>query len=223
MNAPQIKITSVHYRYARKPFVFEDFSLRITPGITLLKGFSGCGKSTLLRLIAGYLRPQSGLIKVPPSSGSPDRNFQRKHLGFVFQDINLFPDADLRRNIDLATALSGANPDAHRDRYQQWMHRLGLLPIEHSKSHNLSGGQRQRAAFARAVVKDPIVLCLDEPTSGLDDLNTSVIKECLCEFSRETRFCIIATHDERLQAIADHTVDFNQFLPVEPHLLHIGK
>jgi len=215
----KIEFEALRFAYAKdaQP-VFDGFSESLSPGVTLLRGYSGCGKSTLLRLIAGYLVPDAGHVVVPPSGRSPDRAFQTRYLGFVFQSLNLLPDATLRRNLEIAVALAGVPQAEFGQRFERWCARLGLLPYADVRPTQLSGGQQQRAAIARALIHLPTVLCLDEPTSGLDDLNTGVICEVLAEFTQSGRFCVVATHDERLASIAGRVIDFNRFLPMEPHL-----
>jgi ABC-type lipoprotein export system ATPase subunit len=215
-----IQIKSLTFAYSSKVApVLADFSAAFPAGITLLKGYSGCGKSTLLRLIAGFLRPQAGEIQVPPTGGGPDRLFQRTQLGFVFQGINLLPDASVHRNLEIAATLAGLDRETFATAERHWCGRLGLEPFLHKRPDALSGGQQQRAAIARSLIHRPEVLCLDEPTSGLDDLNTGVIRETLVEAVGATRHCVIATHDDRLTPIATRVINFEQFMPVEPRLL----
>lgn len=214
-----IRIQSLTFTYAAKVApVLSDFTSVFPAGITLLKGYSGCGKSTLLRLIAGFLQPQSGAISVPPVGGAPDRRFQRTRLGFVFQGINLLPDASVHRNLEIAATLAGLDRTTFLTAERRWGGRLGLEPFLTKRPEALSGGQQQRAAIARALIHQPAVLCLDEPTSGLDDLNTAVICETLIEAVGAARHCVIATHDDRLTGIASQVINFEQFMPIEPRL-----
>lgn len=205
----KIGLKNISYAYTRNAPVLTDLSLEIPLGITLLKGYSGCGKSTVLRLISGYLSPQKGAVSVPPNQMKPDRRFLKQHLGFVFQDINLIPDSTVKRNIDLSRALGGIHRDQlHEALEQSWLDKLGLSDLVDRKVKTLSGGQKQRAAMARAILKDPLVLCLDEPTSGLDDHNTSILKDSLRDFIKREKIVVIATHDSRLDEIADKIVNF---------------
>jgi ABC-type lipoprotein export system ATPase subunit len=100
--------------------------------------------------------------------------------------------------------------------------KLGLSGLKNKKPGNLSGGQQQRAAIARALIKQPRVLLLDEPTSGLDDANTKIIKQILETSLSENSICILSSHDQRLEEIADEIIDFNTRLPVERHLQEVA-
>lgn len=214
---------NLFFRYSRKAeWVINDFSHQFAPGITLIKGSSGCGKSTLLRMLAGYLKCTGGRIVTPRGVLPSDRDFQRKELGFVFQQLNLLPLATVARNLQMAGSLAGLPHHETIERTQRWLALLGLRQFADRRPAFLSGGQQQRAAIARALIKEPSVLLLDEPTSGLDDLNTQVISNTLRQFVTGPRVCVICTHDHRLDYIADEVLDFNRFLPLEGHLVALA-
>lgn len=221
MNGIVCKEVSFRYR-GRGPRVIECFTHEFQPGITLIKGASGCGKSTLLRLLAGYLRPDSGEILAPSGRSVADREYQRKEVGFVFQQLNLLPLATLERNLIMAGSLAGLDENITRVRAAEWLRLLGLGDYAKRQPSSLSGGQQQRAAIARALVKEPLVLLADEPTSGLDDLNTQVISRALTTFVTGPRVCVICSHDSRLDPIAHEILDFNRFLPLEGHLVALA-
>lgn len=202
--------------------MIDDFTQSFRPGITLIKGASGCGKSTLLRLLAGYLKPIGGEIRTPLGTDPTDRDYQRKQLGFVFQQLNLLPLATVERNLEMAGSLAGLSAEETSTRTQRWLALLGLKEFAARRPASLSGGQQQRAAIARALIKDPTVLLLDEPTSGLDDLNTQVISHTLRQFVSGPRICIICTHDHRIDYLAHEVLDFNRFLPLEGHLVALA-
>ncbi|HEV8541775.1 MAG TPA: ATP-binding cassette domain-containing protein [Verrucomicrobiae bacterium] len=213
----------IFFRYSKKTdWVINDFSHAFRPGITMIKGASGCGKSTLLRLLAGYLKPSKGKIEIPGGFRPENREFQRKQLGFVFQQLNLLPLATVGRNLEMAGSLAGLSPEETIERTQHWLRLLGLKEFAERRPSCLSGGQQQRAAIARALIKDPAILLLDEPTSGLDDLNTQVICNTLKHFVTGSRICVISTHDHRLEFIAHEVLDFNRFLPLEGHLVALA-
>jgi ABC-type lipoprotein export system ATPase subunit len=212
------------FRYSRRTdWVINDFSHAFSPGITLIKGASGCGKSTLLRLLAGYLQPASGTIRLPDGRSPRDAHFQRRELGFVFQQLNLLPLASVARNLEMAGALAGLSDAETAERTERWLRLLGLMDFAGRRPASLSGGQQQRAAIARALIKEPPMLLLDEPTSGLDDLNAQVIANTLRQFVVGPRYCVICTHDHRLDFLAHEVLDFNRFLPVEGHLVALAR
>lgn len=206
----KISCRDLTYSYPRMPApVFSGLQLDIEPGVTLLKGYSGSGKSTLLRLIGGLLRPQGGVIEAPDFSQLGSKKFLRVESAFVFQELNLLPLATVRRNLDLGCRLAGIEPSES----QQWLERLGIREYERRKVAHLSGGQKQRVAVARALSKRPKMLLLDEPTSGLDPENTAIISQSLSEFAAAKNvFCIVATHDQRLDSLAHDLVDFHLLL-----------
>lgn len=217
----KIKCTNISFRYG-KEFIFDSFSHSFKPGISLIKGYSGCGKSTLLKLIAGYLAPQKGAIRLPAPWHKPSKRFQREGLGFVFQQLNLLPLANLSGNLNLVCSLAGISKKVAKERSDLLFGKLGLSDLRKKKPGALSGGQQQRAAIARALVKSPKVLLLDEPTSGLDDDNTKVIKKLLDSSLPRNCFCILSSHDHRLEEIANEIIDFNLRLPVERHLKEVA-
>lgn len=226
---PHFRCDHLFYRYSPKmAWVINDFSHGFMPGITVIKGASGCGKSTLLRLLAGYLTPAAGEIRTP--SGKPPQNpeYQRRELGFVFQQLNLLPLATVLRNLEMAGSLAGLSVEETELRARQWLRLLGLEEFAHRRPNSLSGGQQQRAAIARALIKGPSVLLLDEPTSGLDDLNTQVISRAIADYvcaaapGTAPRYCVICTHDLRLDNLANEILDFNRFLPLERHLVALA-
>ena len=213
----KVECRDVSYAYRRKEPVLSAFGATMNAGVTLLVGFSGCGKSTLLKLIAGFLRPQSGSIRLDERDPR-DRRLCREAIGFVFQQLNLLPLASVRQNLFMAARLSGMDAREVETAAARLLDALGLAPYAAQRPIELSGGQQQRAAIARALVKRPRLLLLDEPTSGLDDLNTRIILRQLRLYAEGGGTVIIATHDPRLDALEHERIDFNRFLPVERHL-----
>jgi ABC-type lipoprotein export system ATPase subunit len=221
MNA--IACQDIWFRYhARTPWIIQNFSHEFAPGIVVIKGASGCGKSTLLRMLAGYLEPERGVITTPSGLPATCKDYQRRDVGFVFQQLNLLPLATVERNLQMAGSLAGLPADVIRDRTDYWLRTHGLGELGKRRPLSLSGGQQQRAAIARALVKQPEILLLDEPTSGLDDLNTQVISRALQNFVTGSRICVICSHDARLDPLAHEILDFNRFLPLEGHLLALA-
>lgn len=204
----KLLLDKVFFSYGRIPLI-EAMSMEIAAGVTLFRGYSGCGKSTLLKLIAGYLPPDRGSIILPSPWHSPSKDFQRKGLGFVFQQLNMLPLVSVEQNLAIVASLAQVPKKAMRQRINQLLDTLGIEEYRKKKPRYLSGGQQQRAAIARALVKEPKVLLLDEPTSGLDDDNTNAIKDFISNHLQRGTICIISTHDKRLEDIANAVFDFN--------------
>lgn len=166
--------------------------LTIEPGeFVSLVGPSGCGKSTLLRLIAGLDQPTSGQIQV-----DGETVYEPHHeRGLVFQDPNLFPWLNVRRNVAAGLAARGL----HRQKKQEVEHFIrlvGLGGFEKSWPHQLSGGMAQRVALARALVNQPKVLLLDEPLGALDAFTRMRMQdEVLRIWKDRGTTMVLVTHD----------------------------
>jgi putative spermidine/putrescine transport system ATP-binding protein len=142
--------------------------LRVDPGefVTLL-GPSGCGKSTTLNMIAGFLAPDGGFIRL---SGRPVENLpaHKRDLGLVFQDYALFPHRTCAENIAFGLRMRRVPKSEIAQRVRDALTMVRLEGFAERRPAQLSGGQRQRVALARALVISPALLLLDEPLSNLD-------------------------------------------------------
>jgi NitT/TauT family transport system ATP-binding protein len=159
-------------------------------------GPSGCGKSTLLRLIAGIIRPTSGVMEI--LHRNPDRHL----VSVVFQEYSIFPwltvAQNVRTGLDLATKLS---KEAKRERVDHWLRRLGLAGFADAYPGSLSGGMRQRVSIARALAVDPEILLMDEPFAALDAQLRTILQDELAElWEQDRRTVVFVTHslDEAL-------------------------
>ena len=158
-----------------------------------LVGPSGCGKSTLLNLIAGFLVPTSGDIRIggqPVTGHGMDR-------GVVFQDFaQLFPWRTALRNVAFGLEMKGV-PAPERERIA--LQQLKLVKLEkfaNAYPHHLSGGMQQRVAIARALAYNPSVLLMDEPFAALDALTRDDMQRLLADVWRETRKTVVyVTHN----------------------------
>src|SRR6266699_4214936 len=156
-------------------------------------GPSGCGKSTLLNLIAGFLKPTGGEIRI----GGKPVNGHGLDRGVVFQDFaQLFPWRTALGNVTFGLEMKGiAKVERERIALQQ----LALVKLEkfvQSYPHHLSGGMQQRVAIARALAYNPSVLLMDEPFAALDALTRDAMQRLLAEVWRETRKTVIyVTHN----------------------------
>lgn len=200
---------SVCFGYSKDKFIFENYNYSFRTGVTILKGYSGCGKTTLLKILAGYLRIQSGCIHTPHGLPLTSTKYRRKEVSYMFQGINLLPLATVERNLQLCAEMAMLPKAQWKARSEQLLDMLGLRELRNKKASSLSGGQAQRAALARTLMKDSSILLLDEPTSGLDDSNTNIIKQLISTQTAD-KICIVSTHDFRLLDIAHEIIDFNQ-------------
>ena len=197
---PAIEFRDVSYRVAGTQ-VLSGFNLQVQSGETLvLLGRSGSGKTTLLKLVNRLLSPTSGEIRV---KGVPNAEADlirlRRSIGYVIQDVGLFPHFSVERNIGLVPKIEGWPEERIRARVQELLQMVGLAPETASRyPHELSGGQRQRVGVARALAADPEILLMDEPFGALDPLTRDELqREFLLLQQRLHKAVVFVTHDLR--------------------------
>ncbi len=201
----------ITFGYTRREKVLDHFSHEFRRGITVLKGYSGSGKTTLLKLLAGYLKADSGRIVTPLGMKVTSRAYHRRGVAYMFQGINLLPLMSVERNLRLAAEMAMLPGKQWKPRCEALITDLGLQELRHRRADKLSGGQAQRAALARTLMKNAPTVLLDEPTSGLDDDNTTIIKNLVLKDAADS-ICIICTHDARLLDLADDLIDFDHLV-----------
>jgi iron(III) transport system ATP-binding protein len=192
----------------------DGVSLDVATGeAVVILGPSGCGKTTLLRLIAGLEIPDSGVIWIGGArAAAAGRSIMPAHdrgIGFVFQDLALWPHLTVQRNLNFVLE-SVKVPRA--DRAARALEILKLVRIEQLSSrypHQLSGGEQQRVALARALVGQPRVLLLDEPFSSLDPELRDALRSELARLQRTLHVTTVyVTHDPGDAAIlADRVIE----------------
>lgn len=162
-----VELDHVEMRFGETVAV-HDFSLAIQPGeFFSLLGPSGCGKTTVLRLVAGFLEPTSGVIRI---GGEDQRGLpaNRRPTAMIFQSLALFPLMPVWENVAFGLEVRGMPKPERRARAEKLLDLVALGGFADRRPDQLSGGQRQRVAIARALAVDPKVLLLDEPLSALD-------------------------------------------------------
>jgi putative ABC transport system ATP-binding protein len=190
-----------------KPITWEI----ATGDIQLLMGRSGSGKTTLLSVLAGLLTPTGGkvnLLGTDITGLSRDRlaKFRRDHLGFVFQDFNLFPALTALENILATFELKGLKPSSKsiKQSASELLAQVGLEAKLNQLPKQLSGGEKQRVAIARALVGNPELILADEPTASLDSQSGYLVMELLRKLAKEQKSTVlIVTHDPRILDLAD--------------------
>jgi len=183
--------------------VLDDISFSVADGeFVAVIGPSGCGKSTLLGVLAGFERPDAGMVRV---DGEPVDEPRRTAI-FIFQQPSLFPWLDLRGNLLLA--LNGASAEARQQLAAPYIALVGLDGFAHAFPHQLSGGMLQRAELARALMVKPEILYMDEPFGSLDALTRLRMRaELLRILSRERHTVLFVTHDvEEALHLADRVL-----------------
>jgi NitT/TauT family transport system ATP-binding protein len=173
--------------------VLRGVSFTVATGeIVSLIGESGSGKTTLLRIVQGLLSPNAGTVAV---NGNLVRGpgYDR---GIVFQQANLLPWLDARRNIEFGLELKRVPADERRTRSEELLQLIGLTSFSGHFPHQLSGGMQQRIGLARALAIDPDILLMDEPFSALDAQTREVLQRELLRIHAATRKTILfVTHD----------------------------
>jgi len=180
--------------------VLRDVSFEIVRGETLaLVGRSGAGKSTLLKLINGLLQPTRGDVFVEGRSTREWDPFAlRRRIGYVLQEVGLFPHLSVGENVALVPQLLGWDAGRVRTRAAEVLRLVGLDPGVYADrpSRELSGGQRQRVGVARALAADPPVLLMDEPFGALDPVTRAELHREFRRIQQEVRkTVVIVTHD----------------------------
>ena len=193
-----ITVTDVTKSYGNTQAV-SRISFKVSEGENLvLLGTSGCGKTTTLKMINRLIEPDSGTISingVNVRDGKPED--LRRKIGYVMQNIGLFPHFNIAENIAVVPKLLHWAPEKTNKRTQELLEKF-RLPKNYLKlfPHELSGGQQQRVGLIRALITDPSVLLMDEPFGALDNVTRSGIQEefkALEEFKRKT--IVMVTHD----------------------------
>ena len=166
-------------------------------------GLSGAGKSTLVRCINLLEKPTSGSIYFEDRELSrmskKELNNERKKMGMIFQNFNLFDQKNVYKNIAYPLEIINSNKDYIKNRVNDLLELVGLTDKINSYPSQLSGGQKQRVAIARALANNPKVLLCDEPTSALDPTTTEQILDLLKKINNELGVTvIIITHEMKI-------------------------
>jgi osmoprotectant transport system ATP-binding protein len=196
---PVIEFRNVSYQLNGGQELLNNVSFTVRGGETLvLLGRSGAGKTTALKLINRLLEPSGGDVLIEGRSTMAwDAIALRRHIGYVIQEIGLFPHFTVEQNISLVPRLEGWEDSRIGPRVRELLEMVGLDAGKFARRypHQLSGGQRQRVGVARALAADPPILLMDEPFGALDPLTRGEVQREFQELERRLKkTVVIVTH-----------------------------
>ena len=177
-------------------------------------GASGSGKSTLMNILGCLDRPtRGGYFLGGEDTAALDADalaaLRRERLGFIFQRYNLLADLSALENVEVPAVYAGGPRDARRERARALLARLGLAERLHHRPSQLSGGQQQRVSIARALMNGGEIILADEPTGALDSQVGAEVMAILEELHAEGHTVIIVTHDHKVAANAERTIELS--------------
>ena len=195
-----IRLSGVGKRFDDGTVAVHDLDLEVLEGeLVVLVGPSGCGKSTTLKMINRLVEPSSGTIEIDGQDvTTADPVALRRGIGYVIQQIGLFPHQRIVTNVMTVPLLYGESKATARSRAVELLELVGLDPERYADRfpHQLSGGQRQRVGVARALAADPPVLLMDEPFGAVDPIVRVQLQEEFLRLQRELgKTVVMVTHD----------------------------
>lgn len=202
-------MSNISLRNISTPHCLKNVNLEIDAGeLVIVLGFTGAGKSTLLNVIAG-LTEYTGDIYFNQQNMNNVRT-ENRNVGYLLQDIYLFPHLTTYENVAFGLRARGCSPDRIRDKVDET---LNLLSVNHLKDRypkNLSGGEKQRIGLARSIIMEPKILLLDEPLSSLDPSTARNIRKELTTLQKRLNLTTLyVTHDfAEASEIADQILVF---------------
>ena len=192
----QIDIKHLNKVYRGGVCALTDIDLTIPNGMYGLLGPNGAGKTTLMRILAGILRPTSGSIQVGEYRGDTERGRTaiKRILGYLPQDLGMYPDLSAREFLDYVGILKGIDERKIRQqRVDELLELVSLSDVAARKLKTFSGGMKRRVGIAQALLNDPQLLIVDEPTSGLDPEERIRFRNLLSDLGGN-RIVLLSTH-----------------------------
>jgi osmoprotectant transport system ATP-binding protein len=213
---PMIRLDGVSKRYADGTVAVSELSLDVPEGdLVVLVGPSGCGKTTTMKMVNRLIEPTGGRILLDGDDVTRvDPVTLRRRMGYVIQQVGLFPHRTVAENVVTVPSLLGWDRRKASARGREMLDLVGLDPDRYGRRypHQLSGGQRQRVGVARALAADPPVLLMDEPFGAVDPVTRDRLQAEFLRLQREVHKTILfVTHDiEEAVRLGDRIAVFRQ-------------
>jgi putative spermidine/putrescine transport system ATP-binding protein len=220
-----VELQNLNFTYPGGGAGVFDLSLTMAPGeLVVCIGPSGCGKTTLLKLIAGFLKPDAGVVRLAGQDVTAT-SVRERGCGIVFQSYALFPHMRVWENIAYPLRVRGADEKQRRAKADEMLDMIGLPGLGERLPAQLSGGQQQRVALARALAFEPRVLLLDEPLSALDAATRVAMRDEIRRIPKLRGIAaLLITHDQdEALSLADRIAVLKEGRLVqldEPHVLY---
>ncbi len=197
MTTIAVELDKVSFRYPGGKAGIFDLSLQMQQGeLVVCIGPSGCGKTTLLKLIAGFFRPEAGVVRLAGQDVT-STSVASRGCGIVFQSYALFPHMKVWENIAYPLRVRGIAPAARRKKAEEMLEMVGLSGLAERLPAQLSGGQQQRVALARSLSFEPRALLLDEPLSALDAATRVAMRDEIRRIQKLLNIAaLLITHDQ---------------------------
>lgn len=229
---PLVEMRGAHKSYGSgrtAVHALRGVDLVLQPGeLVVLSGRSGAGKTTLLSLLAGFLSPDAGEIRVAGTdlgtAGAAESAFLRREtVGVIQQDLALLPMLTAAENVEVPLRIVRAEPARRDARVLELLERVGLAGHAHQRPDEMSGGQQQRVAIARALANAPTLLLADEPTAQLDSETAARVMALLRELVEDQGLTVlVATHDPAVEATGDRVVHLQDGEVQDPVVQSVG-
>jgi ABC-type multidrug transport system ATPase subunit len=192
----RIDITGLTKRYKGNVAALDGLDLVVPTGMFGLLGPNGAGKTTLMRILAGLLRPTAGRVRIGEHDVSTraGRLAVQRTLGYLPQDLGVYPDLTAREFLDYVALLKGVDDrSARRRRVGELLEVVALTADADRRLRGYSGGMRRRVGIAQALLADPRLLIVDEPTAGLDPEERIRFRTLLAQLAGD-RTVVLSTH-----------------------------
>ncbi|RAS86375.1 ABC transporter ATP-binding protein [Priestia endophytica] len=195
-----IRFEQVSKKFTNDTYAVKSLDLEINKGeFFVLIGPSGCGKTTTLKMINQLISLSEGTLWINNKKISQyDIHELRWNIGYVLQQIALFPHLTIAENISVVPELKKWSKEKISERVDELLNMVGLNPIQYRnrKPHELSGGQQQRVGVLRALAADPDIILMDEPFSALDPISREKLQKDMIKLHQNIKKTIIfVTHD----------------------------